>query len=162
VFLNDRAQQTFDDTTIAMPPAVAGYTQNTTPQAQQLVDRILAGNRSGEFSDVKGGVYNDAQGRVAIVSGMKANEPITGDQLSGLKDMFAGLQSSGVQISSVVPVSAGRLGGQLQCGAAVVEGAPVKVCAGVDVAAATLMVFFDPNVPNTTVLAVREAVVVRP
>lgn len=161
VFLNDRAQQTFDDTSIAMPQSVAGYTQIQTAQARGIVDTMLKDVGNGSYTDAMGGVFNDAQGRPAIVMALKGDEPATEGHLDALTDVFAGLQTSGAQLSSVAPISPGSLGGQLQCGVGSIDGQSMRACAGVDVAAASVMVFFDPNVTDQTVVAMREAVVVR-
>jgi hypothetical protein len=149
VFLHNRH-------TLSLPQTADGYSLVTDPRLQQISNSVVNElNDSGGNHAIVGYYGTNNVPAVAVIAARSAGSPA--DKLSHTEE---GLQQTAGLSSAMTDEPAGKLGGDMQCGAITVSGHSLPVCGWADSDTLGVVVLFDSDAAAapSTALTFRQAV----
>ncbi|MEU7821867.1 hypothetical protein [Catellatospora sp. NPDC049133] len=140
------AQVAAKEITVVAPATLAGRPKSTDPQLETVTDTMKS-SFEATLPSATGAVaafYGD-QAKRDLVMIFAASARIT-DPGQEVDAAFAGMGTSGVVATGIVPVDAGPLGGEAKCGSAKTEAVPLVVCAWADKGSLGMVVWYFKTV----------------
>jgi hypothetical protein len=141
---------------LSIPESINGATLMTDPQSQRIKQTMIDGLDNNGIHDSVAGFYGSSGAPASMVLAAHGRGSVD----SKMADVEAGLQSSASVTTPMTDEPAGKLGGQMQCGAIGEGSVTVPICVWADTDTVGVVGLFgtpSAEVPSTA-LTYREAV----